>query len=537
MSHDLTPASPRPAVASPPFAAPPPPLAGPAVPPMIVVSAPIFPRWTGPALPVTRPVLWGALVVSVVGAAAVPWTTPGLGWLVTGLVAVAAVAGAVRSGPRAARTDAVPGPTRSERLARAGWAGAALLLLAAVAVRAAPWLGFLCVATASGCGALAVTGGKTMRGLFLGVLAVPAAAVRALPWAGRGLVRSRPGRSMLRLAATVLVSLTLLVVFAALFAGADPVFATVIDAAMPTVDGGTVGRWVFSVLVLGPGTLGACYLAVARPPVDPDPGRAPARAWRRVEWALPVGTLVLVFAGFVAVQTTVLFGGAQHVLTTEHLTFADYARSGFWQLLTVTVLTLLIMGVAAGKAARTSPADRGWLRGLLGPLTVLSLVVVASAIGRMWTYEQAYGFSRLRILVTACELWLGVVFLLILVAGLRLRTRATWLPRAVAATGVLALLILVALNPDRFVADRNLDRYFQTQRIDLDYLSDLSVDAVPALDRLPAADRACVLLTIEQEAHVYTTDGPRGWTLGRYQADQVFAARQVSPEACAASRR
>jgi len=245
-----------------------------------------------------------------------------------------------------------------------------------------------------------------------------------------------------------------------------------------------------------------------------------------------VGTLVVVFAGFVAVQTTVLFGGAQHVLTTEHLTFADYARSGFWQLLTVTVLTLFIMAVAARKADRTSRADRAWLRALLGGLAILSLVVVASAIGRMWTYEQAYGFSRLRILVSACELWLGVVFLLILVAGIRLRTRATWLPQAVVATGVLALLILVGLNPDRFVADRNVDRYFRTGRIDLSYLSHLSVDAVPALDRLPAGDRDCVLLAVALNADGSMTAGPRGWTLARYQADRVLAARHIGPASC-----
>jgi len=54
------------------------------------------------------------------------------------------------------------------------------------------------------------------------------------------------------------------------------------------------------------------------------------------------------------------------VLTTENLTFAQYARTGFWQLLTVTVLTLLIMAAVARKAHRSTPTDRLWLRGLLG---------------------------------------------------------------------------------------------------------------------------------------------------------------------------
>jgi hypothetical protein len=88
-------------------------------------------------------------------------------------------------------------------------------------------------------------------------------------------------------------------------------------------------------------------------------------------------------------------------------------------LLGVTRLTLLIMAVVARKAVRETASDRIWLRGGLGSLAVLSLVIVASALGRMWTYEQAYGFSRLRLLVSPFEIWLGVIFLLIIAAGVR----------------------------------------------------------------------------------------------------------------------
>ena len=78
--------------------------------------------------------------------------------------------------------------------------------------------------------------------------------------------------------------------------------------------------------------------------------------------------------------------------------------------------------------------------------------------------------------------------LLILVAGVRLR--GGWLPRAVLASAVLALLGLAVANPDRLIADRNVDRFAATGRIDLAYLVALSADAVPALDRLTGHERA-----------------------------------------------
>ena len=415
----------------------------------------IFEDWPEPTKPASRAVLVGAVVAGLVAALAVPWTSPGIGWLVTGVV----VATVTVLGARSLRGPASGRATWS----RIAWAGAALLLLAAVGVLAAPWLGVLCVVTAFGCGAVAVAGGRSLRSMVVGVCMLPIASVWALFWAGRAAPDRDPEAvrrgGLGRLVAAILVSITLLIVFVALFAGADPVFARVVSTVTPTVDGGTVFRWVFSVLIFLPGTLGACFLIASPRPVAVE--GEPDRSWRRLEWALPAGTLVVVFAAFVAVQFTVLFGGADHVLTTENLTFAQYARTGFWQLLAVTVLTLLIMAVVARKAVRATSTDRAWLRGLLGALAVLSLVVVASALGRMWTYEQAYGFSRLRVLVSVCELWLGVVFLLVLAAGIRLSAPARWLPQAVVGTGVAALLALAALNPDQFIADRNVDRYLR----------------------------------------------------------------------------
>ena len=183
------------------------------------------------------------------------------------------------------------------------------------------------------------------------------------------------------------------------------------------------------------------------------------------------------------VQLTVLFGGSEHVLRTAGLTYAEYARGGFWQLLAVSALTLLVIAGAARRAPRATRADRLLVRVLLGTLTALSLVVVASALYRMQVYTDAYGATRLRLAVATVELWLGLLFVLVGVAVVRLR--ADWLPRLVLGTAVLALLGLALVNPDRVIAERNVDRYRQTGRLDVGYLAGLSADAVPALDRLP----------------------------------------------------
>ncbi|WP_412738261.1 DUF4153 domain-containing protein [Krasilnikovia sp. MM14-A1259] len=463
----------------------------------------------------------------MVAALSLPLDRPGLGWLITALAGIAALV--VARMVRHPLSPGTPSPQVSWRApalprARFAWSAATVLLLAAGTLRAAGWLFVLCVLTAAVTGALAVAGGRSLRGMVVANVLAPVAVLRSLPWVVKGLARIRrggAGASGTRVAATIAVSVALLVVFGALFASADAAFASVLDSIVPDLRADIVVRWCFIFAVTAGALSGAAFLRAAPP--DLSGWERPARRTvRRLEWAVPLGLLVTLFAVFVAVQLTVLFGGADHVLKTEGLTYAEYARSGFWQLLVVTGLTLAVLAAAARWAPRECRTDRMLIRSVLGALAGLTLVIVASSLHRMNLYSDTYGLTRLRLLVALCELWLGVVFVLVLAAGVKLR--AAWLPRVAVGVGVFALLGLVAANPDGLIADRNVDRFVHTHRIDTWYLSTLSPDAVPSLDRLPQPERECALGPISLHLSVDPDDW-RGANYGRAYARDLLATR------------
>jgi hypothetical protein len=306
--------------------------------------------------------------------------------------------------------------------------------------------------------------------------------------------RMASGRRSLRIAMSGLVGLGMVAVFGSLLASADAAFASIVGDLVPTVDGTSVTRWVVLFALGGGSVVGACFLLTA----PPQPGPPPVRPSRLggLEWALPVGLLVALFALFVGVQFAALFGSDDYVLRTTGLTYAQYARSGFWQLLAVTVLALGVIVLGSRWARASTASERAWKRGLLGTFAFLTLVIVASALSRMWLYQQAYGFTVLRLLVLTCELWLGVGFLLVLWSVLRLRPGGP--ARGMVATGVLALLALAVLDPEHFIAEHNIARYAASGEIDTYYLGRLSADAVPALTRLPEPIRSCALAPIAQ---------------------------------------
>ncbi|WP_169811710.1 DUF4153 domain-containing protein [Nocardia sienata] len=456
-------------------------------------------------------VLPAAGIAGLVAAAAVPLDRPGIGWLLAGSAAAAAV-GAVHS---RARRIAGPDHGQTWNRERLWWTITALVLLAVGTFRAAGWLFVLCVAAAAVAGSLAVVGRRSERGIFREALAVPLASVGAVAWVYTALGK-RPdgaGTRNRRLGVSAAVTAALLAVFVPLLAGADATFAALIDGLVPRMDSDTLTRWVVVFVAAGIGTLGALYLLAGPPLPDDRKPKVANRTLARPEWSLPVGALTAVFALFLGAQLVALFGGDDYVQRTAGLTYAEYARGGFWQLSAVTVLTLAVILPVLHRAARDTAVDRLWLRGLLCALSGLTLVMIASALGRMWTYQHAYGFTVLRLLVGTCELWLGIVYVLVIIAVLRLET--AWLPRSAIAAGTAALLALAALNPEGLVAAENIDRWESGKDLDVDYLAGLSVDIVPALDRLPAPIRDDLLDRLDNQLD---DDAWNSWNLARTRA-------------------
>jgi len=465
--------------------------------------------------PVRRPaappaVLARALAAGALAAALFPGSRLG-----AGTVAVAvAIALATPSGRRWRTPSGVV------------FAAVATGLVAVAALRDADWLVALCLTAALATWSLLLSGGATFPATLFGAVAVPLHLPSAVPWLLRplaGLGSSERRSSLLPAIRGSALALVLVAVFGGLFVTADAAFRDLVARVLPDLDALSSARLV--VLVAAASFVGAAALVAGATALSRAVPPYAGRVLRRVEWVLPLLVLGLLFAAFVTVQLTVLFGGRDHVLSTAGLTYAEYARQGFGQLVAAAVLTLGVVAVAV----RLTPRSDRVAQALLAVLCLLTLVVLASASRRLGLYEQEFGFTRLRLSVDGAIGWLAVVLLLVLAAGVR--PRADWLPRAVVLSAAGGLLLFAAGDPDARIAERNVERFAATGELDLGYLAGLSADAVPALQRLPEPERSCVFRAIG-------TPPPDGWTavnLARVQAREAFAKRP--PGGCPLSLR
>ena len=264
-----------------------------------------------------------------------------------------------------------------------------------------------------------------------------------------------------------LLAVPVMITVGLLLAVADPIFRSWFDLtpAIQHLTLALIGAWAVA---------GLSRAASAR---EPSPRLPSCPALGTVEAALVLGGLCALYAAFVAAQFVALAGGGRHVLVTQGLTYAQYARSGFFQLLACAVITLLVL---LGVRACASP-DRPVLMALSGLTAALTIGVVIVAIRRLQLYEAAFGLTMLRLACLVAAVWIGIVFVLLGATIHRRGLPRRWFPAAVVVSGLMAVGIWGASNPASIVAQTNLRRAGHGHSFDVGQAASLGPDAVPAL--------------------------------------------------------
>jgi hypothetical protein len=399
-------------------------------------------------------------------------------------------------------------------------------LVSTAALRAAEWIVFPNLVFAIFLAAFAMKPPATWSEVLSSLMGPPVRMFTSPAYLLRSaaaLVRGAKPSTLAPLIRGLLMGGTLVAVFWALFASADRAFLEFSNRLIPDWDLGLlpfrVIFFVFTIVATTAFLLSGLhslpkYLQNVIDLIRVGGGWKP----RRTEWMTALSLLNLLFLAFVTVQILVLFAGHDHILRTADLSYAEYARQGFVQLLFSATLTAAVVAAAWNLAEHKHGIDLALLRLLLGILCLLTFVILVSALRRLGLYEEAFGFTRLRLSAHAFGLWLGGVFVLLLVAGATLRTK--WLARGTIVFTACALLAFSALDPDTMIARRNLGRYRETGKIDLPYLTGLSADAVPELAKMDPSLRSRALAGFQQQL---STDEPwSSFNLGRERARSML---------------
>jgi hypothetical protein len=340
----------------------------------------------------------------------------------------------------------------------------------------------------------------------------------------------------------LLIAAPLVILFVALFSSADAVFARITgDVLGWNLDLGSLpARLALAGLVawLAAGLL--AFVAKGEDRASRLASEARPRSWARLGSSEAVTVLVvldLLFIGFVVLQAAYLFGG-RDTLEATGLTYAEYARRGFFELLAVAFLVGgLILALEGFVTART----RAYLLAVIG-LVVLTIVVLASAFLRLRLYQDAYGWTELRFYVLAAIAWLAIGAVMAIATITWNQSR--WLLHSMLVLSFTFGLAFNVIGPVRFIAEQNVARAMDPGLVspggetglDVTYLASLGDDAlsivVNHVCRIPltADESNALLFRTEQLAR---DEAGRAWQAWNLSREIALDARL--PEICEAS--
>lgn len=208
------------------------------------------------------------------------------------------------------------------------------------------------------------------------------------------------------------------------------------------------------------------------------------------------GSITLICVVYLFSQLSYLFSGFMGALPVE-MTAAEYARRGFFEIFTVSILMLCV--IAVGVLLAKGDGYRKALTVIIVFLSAFDLLLIATALAKMILYMRLYGLTVKRLTVSATLILLAVIFVTILLRRFLPRFRS--LPVVLAAALILFGIPAFA-DPHRVVAEYNVwaweEGYLST--IDTELFYDLSDAAIPALIRVyesenaEASDRAKTVL-------------------------------------------
>jgi len=283
----------------------------------------------------------------------------------------------------------------------------------------------------------------------------------------------------------LVIAAPVVLIFGLLLASADAVFASYVDRITALLRFPLMRVDIDQMIFFGGvGWLscGALAYGVARRGLEN--GERAAKPKRKlfslgmIEACIMLGSVDLMFSIFVIIQFAYFFGG-RTTLSISGITYADYARQGFFELVAVSVLTLGLVLALDRLTERRLDRHTLIFRALSVLLVALTGVILVSASQRMMLYEDQFGFTALRVYTHVFMFWLALLFVFFLLALFRVRLRIFSLGVLIVLIGYLGTLDL--MSTEGYIAARNIARAEENHPIDFWYLSTFSDDAVPAI--------------------------------------------------------
>ena len=238
-----------------------------------------------------------------------------------------------------------------------------------------------------------------------------------------------------------------------------------------------------------------------------------------------------------------IFAGVQFIHIIEQMknpsitNFANYARTGFFQLMFVSIINFIIILISKNNKKEISAGIRKYIKIMNVALAIFTIIILITSVLRMKLYEKEYGYTFLRLMVY----WIQITEVILIIPTIIyiLKEKFQFFKYFLTIT-VTMYVIINFVNIDYIIAKGNIDRYFSTigakKEIDFYYLEySTSTDAIPEIIRLlKTTDEELKMqvneyLIYEYRNLIYNNNSWQGFNISRKNAIKELEKLNFQP--------
>jgi hypothetical protein len=192
--------------------------------------------------------------------------------------------------------------------------------------------------------------------------------------------------------------------------------------------------------------------------------------------------LVFLYIVFFISQWDYYVSGFTGNLPTE-FSYAEYAREGFFELCVVSVINFIIIISIVLLMRRDITKKSIILKIISITFSICTLILITTAIAKMFMYIESYGLTPHRVYATWFMLLIASIFIVIIISQFVSRLKAVVVSFIIT---VVFLSILSLSNVDGLIAKYNINRYINgtLNTVDMIAMDELGEAAIPELVRL-----------------------------------------------------
>lgn len=323
----------------------------------------------------------------------------------------------------------------------------------------------------------------------------------------------------------LLISLPILFIVIMLLTSADMVFNYYLCNISKLFENINLGKFIKHIFIIIISALYIfCYLWSFKYPYENINLKSKNKKYLSIITTLTVIILVnVVYLLFSIIQFSYLYGGNNHLLP-DGFTYAEYARKGFFELVFVALINFILILSTLKHSKDSTKKFHTLLNISLSLLVFFTFNMLFSAHYKLSLYENTYGFTYLRIFV---HIFMILLFTMFIITLFGIWNKKINISKSCLIISAIMYVFLNYINVDVLIAKKNIERYENTGKIDINYLCTLSYDAAPEILKLKHNNNTEISLRVEQyisdkKSYFNTKKSWGEFNISEYRAKKYF---------------